>query len=279
MSEAALEKEGLTEKEATDYKSPEEAQAAEQAMQQQAEAIRKGLEQNKDAQGKPLSQAEKSALNDKLKQLEKQIELSQKAKDFLDRLQSNPEFKKLQEMMAKLAKGAAGQEKMPTDEELKQMIQKLEQLADKYKTDEEMKQFIEQLEKALSQCKNASQLSAMGKSLCMLQMPGMYGHPGPGNGTELYYANIHKIPLADKSTDIKAKAVPLGVTGDRQEGGKETYIETKGPSGLGAKSSVPYFAVLPKYRREAEKALEREQIPPEEQKRVKDYFDSLEENK
>src|SRR5436305_4618175 len=110
-------------------------------------------------------------------------------------------------------------------------------------------------------------------------LPGLYGMPGGGDGNEQYFADIHKIPLSDKSHDINAKADAHAVSGERSEQGTETYIETRGPTGLGAKSKTPYFNVLPKYCKQAEKALERQQIPPDQQKRVRDYFESLQSGK
>ena len=276
MTQAALEKEGLSEAESQKFKTPEEAQAAEQGLQQQMQDIRQMLDRGKDASGQALTERQRAELNEKLKELERQLELTQKAKDFMDRLTKNPEWKTLQEMLAKLG-GSPGNSRTLTEDELKEMIKKLEELADKFKTDADMKRLILAMENALKNRGQGAQLSGIAQMCLGLQMPGQYGHPGPGNGQELYFANLHKIPLSDKPSDIKAKAIPLGVTGDRQQGGTETYIETKGPSGLGAKSKVPYFDVLPKYRHEAEQALNREQIPPEEQKRVKDYFDSLQE--
>jgi len=108
--------------------------------------------------------------------------------------------------------------------------------------------------------------------------PMMWG-PSPGDGNEQYFANIHQVPLSDKPTDIKAQAEAHAVTGDRGEQGTETYIETRGPTGLGSKSKTPYFNVLPKYKKQAEKALERQQIPPDQQKRVRYYFESLQSGK
>jgi myosin heavy subunit len=279
MSQSALEKEGLSQSESGAYKSPEEAQEAEAALQKQIQAIQRQLNEGKGTNGAKLSESEKAALTEKLKQLEHQLELSQKAKEFLDRLSQNPEWKKLQEMMAKSA-GMCRNPGSMSDEDLKKMIAALEKMADQYKTDEEISKMLKEMEEALKNAGQGQQLGDMANMLMgLMQSPGMYGNPGPGNGQELYFANLHKIPLSDKPSDIKAKAIPLGVTGDRQQAGSETYIDTKGPSGLGSKTKVPFTAVLQQYRHEAEKALDKDQIPPEDQERVKDYFDSLQENK
>src|SRR5438105_2979009 len=99
------------------------------------------------------------------------------------------------------------------------------------------------------------------------------GGPSP----DTWMGNTHYVPTNDKPHDIKAKAKPLAVTGERQEGGEEeTYIEVRGPSGLGSKTTVPYSKVLPQYRKQAERAIQRQEIPKQHQKRVRDYFNSLE---
>ena len=114
---------------------------------------------------------------------------------------------------------------------------------------------------------------------CGLQ--GAFGLGGlvPGKGgrsRDNSFANIGQVPMNEKEQNIKSSALPMSVTGDRRETGPESYIEVKGPTGLGAKSSTPYTKVLPKYKKQAEQAVQRQQIPREHQKRVKEYFESLE---
>ncbi len=40
-------------------------------------------------------------------------------------------------------------------------------------------------------------------------------------------------------------------------------------------STVPYYEVYPEYRKQAERALDQEQVSPEDRQRVKAYFDAL----
>ena len=70
-------------------------------------------------------------------------------------------------------------------------------------------------------------------------------------------------------TNIKA------VRGSRRAEGEEFYVEVRAPSPMGDRTSVPYQRVLPKYRDAAEKAIERDEIPKEHEKRVREYFESL----
>ena len=103
-------------------------------------------------------------------------------------------------------------------------------------------------------------------------LPG-FGPSGPGQDN--WYKNIGVVPQTKDEKDIKAGALPLSVTGTKREEGEEVYIEIKGPAKLGERSSMPYQKVLPKYKRRAEEALGKQKIPAEHQKRVKEYFNSL----
>lgn len=53
--------------------------------------------------------------------------------------------------------------------------------------------------------------------------------------------------------------------------------ETKGAPDTAAPASVPYTDVLPNYKKAAEKAMDKEKVPPAYRTRVKDYFSSLSE--
>jgi hypothetical protein len=80
----------------------------------------------------------------------------------------------------------------------------------------------------------------------------------------------------DKEAESKGTTQATMITGQKREtSGEETYIEIKAPTNVGTRSSVPYTKVLPSYRRKAESALNRQEIPKEHQKRVKEYFESL----
>jgi hypothetical protein len=80
----------------------------------------------------------------------------------------------------------------------------------------------------------------------------------------------------DKPVESKGKTEATMISGQKREGaGEESYIEIKAPTNVGTRSSVPYTRVLPSYKRKAESALNRQEIPKEHQKRVKEYFESL----
>lgn len=65
--------------------------------------------------------------------------------------------------------------------------------------------------------------------------------------------------------------------GDRRDKADDNtrYVEIKAPPKLTKGSSVPYGAVLPQYRKQAEQAMKRNQVPKDKQKLVKEYFESL----
>lgn len=107
----------------------------------------------------------------------------------------------------------------------------------------------------------------------MLAALGLGGNGGQGK--DEFYKNLGTVPQNEKPEDIDAKALPMSVRGERQDKGEESYVEIKAPVAPGQRSSTPYSKVLPKYRKQAEEAMRRQQIPKDRQKAVKDYFDSL----
>src|SRR5687768_5034644 len=101
------------------------------------------------------------------------------------------------------------------------------------------------------------------------------GNGKGGRSRDNFFANTGRVNKSDKESDMKASSLPMSVRGQRRDTGEESYIEIKGPTGFGSKSSTPYFKVLPKYKKQAEEAIDRQKIPRQHQKRVKEYFDSL----
>lgn len=135
--------------------SPDENARQANALNEALSKLQQQLQSGKNEKGQNLSEAEKAALKAQMEALQKQlqqIQLSQKAQEFLQRLYSQPEWKKLMEMMRqaqKLAKtGKAGQPSL-TAEQVKQMIKELEKLADRMKSDKDMQDFIKKLEESL----------------------------------------------------------------------------------------------------------------------------------
>lgn len=98
---------------------------------------------------------------------------------------------------------------------------------------------------------------------------------GPGDGSDIWTGNAGKLNKSDKELDSKANANPEMRTSMKRETGDETYIEVRGPATLGKPSSVPMSKALPKYQKRAEEAINKKRIPKSKQKRVREYFNSL----
>lgn len=102
----------------------------------------------------------------------------------------------------------------------------------------------------------------------------MAGAGGPSK--DLFFANTGQIHKSDKPEASKGSTSLTSVTGQRDDTKKgDTYIEFKGPTALGARSSVAFTNDVLSAKKKAEQAIDRQKIPKEHQKRVKAYFDSL----
>lgn len=265
-------------------------------MEQRLNDLKKQLESGKDAQGNPLSEEQRKALEEQAKQLQelmKEFKLSQKVQEMMQKLQQMDEFKELQEILAKMRQNqqAAEQGAPPTltkeelealRERLKEMQKALEEMA-KNMTDEQMKEMLERMIEAAkngqigncSSCMGLGLGMGMGMGMGMSAGGGMNMMGGPGGpGKDNFFRDTGQVPLADPQ-QAKGKTFSTSVTGKRQEKGDESYLEVRGPTGLGQRSKTPYYKVLPTYKKKAEEALEKEAIPQEHRRRVKEYFDSL----
>jgi hypothetical protein len=238
-----------------------------------------------------LSDAERRELAKLQSQLEKELEelnknsaknaarlkdlaLSKEAQDVFRKMMQNPLYKKLQELASKMAKNmeaaeASGRPEL-TKEQLEQMRKELEELAKQLKDDKAMKAYLEALIKAMEEGQQMTLDSRIGAGL-RLPIPGA-GAPSD----DVYAGDSGQINKLDKSVPGRGKTSATMVTGKRDESkGREAYIEIKAPTSVGTRTSVPYRQVLPSYRKKAEAALDRKEIPKEHQKRVREYFESL----
>lgn len=223
-----------------------------------------------------LSPRERAEIERQMQEIQsslQQIELSKKVQDMLDRLRNHPIYKELQEMAAKMRKaaeaGEQGQTPQLTREEIEEMKRRLEELAKMLEDDEAMQQFLEALKEALANCDGACAGAGVGLGLL-----GLF----PGNGgrsKDDFFADTERINKLEEEAAGQGSAKTTMVRGERGEQGEETYIEIKGPTSMGGRSSVPYQKVLPSAKKKAEEALKRKAIPKEHEKRVKEYFDSL----
>ena len=111
----------------------------------------------------------------------------------------------------------------------------------------------------------------MGAGLALGQC-GMAGLGSGGIGSGHGGDNSNSGPR-QKTRDIKEVEHVASAVGDA--GMVFSAGETKGAPDTAAPASVPYTAVFPSYKKAAENALSKERVPAAYRKRVKDYFDSL----
>lgn len=256
-----------------------EAASRESSLNEQMADLAKQLREGKNEKGETLTQAERDALAKEMEALKKNLQdlkLSQKAREFLNRLMNDPDYKELMKIAQELRKASQAAQQNPdrpplTKEQIEEMSKKLEELAERLRNDEDLKAFIEELKKALKE--GQGQCDSGGMCMGLGGLLPMWGPSGPGQ--DQFFRDIGQVPQNEQEEDIQAKPDVKAVKGQRQETGDETYMEIKGPASIGDRSKTPYFKVMPKYRKQAEEALNKEQIPKEHQKRVRDYFDSL----
>ena len=98
--------------------------------------------------------------------------------------------------------------------------------------------------------------------------PGIGGTGGEEGGAGYKGDKSHERPHAgyvrEKAKPLIGKGASLMIPG-----------RIRGGSGGKGSSAVPYYQVYTDYRKRAEHALDREQVPPEDRQRVKQYFDAL----
>jgi len=253
------------------------------AMQQSLDAAQAGKSK--------LSAAEKADLQKKLaaaQQQLKQIQLSQQAQAFMKELQSMPDFKEAQELLAKLAANAQAQQSgdpsQMTPEQMQQIADRLEAMAKKYNTDAKMRELAKEM---LEAAKNARLAKNAGLGAGLMGAFGLGNGPsmgglslgmshGPGAPSEDTWVGDHgTLSHSDKSSLLNVKFQDRQITNQIGKKGPETYTEVLGPSSPTGGSGVPYQAVLPKYEKSAESAIDKGDVPPQMRGKVRDYFDSL----
>jgi hypothetical protein len=306
IERAELEKAGLSEADPSLLQMPQgqrdELKAKNAAKQKdlksQMEAIDKKLaEIAKKLAKKGLTDAERKSLEAERKELEKQkaelqkqmeeaqkeskaLELSEQARQVLSKMRNHElmkEIRKLAEQLAKNNQQTArdGQPKL-TKEQRAEMKKKLEELLAKLKDDKAMEEYLKQMIEAM---KNAEGQSEQGDGpgqlgISLMSLLGLKGGmPDVGeDGTFMDTGHVNKL---DKPEEGKGKTFETQVSGARRDTGEESFVEIKAPTTVGNRTSVPYKSVLPSYRKKAEEALGRKEIPKEHEKRVRAYFESL----
>ncbi|HKG22544.1 MAG TPA: hypothetical protein VKC34_11640 [Blastocatellia bacterium] len=79
-------------------------------------------------------------------------------------------------------------------------------------------------------------------------------------------------PAAGDSSKAKGRETRVAGTLDRKPGGEYLFLQTK--PGIGA-ARLPYSSAYPQYRRQAERSVERSNVPPHMRSVVRSYFDAI----
>jgi hypothetical protein len=210
--------------------------------------------------------------------LQQQMKMSQAMKDLMQKMMNDPLMKEIQELAAKAqivmqqAKSGDQQQQEMSKAEMEAMQKQLDEMAKKMLADDKlMKQFLEALRDML---KNGKLM--IGNKQCMSPFKIPLQLPIPGMPSQdTYFSNSGWINKGNGEKS-KGSTYTTAITGQTREvPGQNAYVEMRGPTGQGLRSSIPYQKVLPSYKHKADEAMNRQEIPPEHQKRVKKYFESL----
>lgn len=306
MERAALEKAGLGQVDPSLLQMPQGQReelkaknaAKQESLKKQLEAIDKKLaELAKKLAQKGLSEqerksleAERKALEQKKAELQKQMEearkesealqLSDQAKQTLEKMRNHELMQEIRKLAEKLKQSNSQGEKTGrpqlTPEQRAEMKKKLEELLSKLKDDKAMQEYLQQMLEAMKngmkQAGQGEKAGQMGLSLAALL--GLKGGM-PDVGEDGIFMDTGHVNKLDKPEEGKGKTFETQVSGARRETGEESYVEIKAPTLVGNRTSVPYKSVLPSYKKKAEQALGRQEIPKEHEKRVRAYFESL----
>lgn len=247
-----------------------DAKAEEEALKKEIEDLKKQL-QNPD-----LSKQEREELAKKLEQAQKHlksVKLSQAVQKMLEKIRNNPTFKKIQEMLSKLKQSNEqsqqnGEQEL-TDEQIKEMEKALDEMA-KSMTDEDIQKMLDEMLQALKEGK-----VQLCNGACKLGL-GLFGLGGgisndssPKQGVPLNF-NKDETPGAGSTYQT-------AVRGERRDDIPESspYVLQKGMAKLTGPSSVPMAKEARAAKQKAEEAISKQQVPKDQQERVRKYFESL----
>jgi hypothetical protein len=271
---------------------PTSIQSQMSELQRQINELQRQIQSGRDSKGIPLSKEALKALEQQLKRLQQQLralQLSEQAREFLRKLMNDPNFieamKRLQELARKcqqLGQNQDTQQRQLTQEEIERMARelekRLEELAKRYSSDEQIRELAKQI---LEQVKKMKELSQCNGACAGISLAGMCFGLGMCRGAggawdkHDYFGQPEMFNQGAKQPELKIPMKNTPVTGQPPLlPGPADYEEYEAPPTPGD-SSVPLTQVLPSYQKKAEQALNKQNIPPAERKRVKRYFESL----
>ncbi|GBC92260.1 Chromosome partition protein Smc [bacterium HR15] len=261
-------------------------------LQRQIDELQRQLQSGRDSKGIPLSKEALKALQQQLKRLQQQLralQLSEQAREFLRKLMNDPNFieamRHLQELAKKcqqLGQTQSQQQRQLTQAEIERMARelekRLEELAKRYSNDEQIRELAKQILEQVKKMKELSQCNGACAGMCLGGMCfGLGATPRPGGAWDKgeYVGQPEMFNQGAKQPELKIPMKNTPVSGQPPLlPGPADYEEYEAPPTPG-NSSVPLTQVLPRYQKKAEQALDKQNIPPAERKRVKRYFESL----
>ncbi len=264
-------------------------QARQKAMEQAEMEIAELTEAGK---GRELTEAEQRRL-EMLKELQKKMQLSEEARKALREMMQSKEYQELAKAMAEARKAMqeaqkqleAGEEPSEaTMEELeaqmKAAMEAMEEMAKQWNDPEAQAEMREQMKQMLEDLKNGKLTLGECMSCLGLTPGGMLSGMGSSAAHGGAFSDTGQINKLDTPEAGAGSTQATRVRGQKDETkGGGAYAEIKAPAMTGNRSSVPYSEVLPKYKKNAEQAIQKSRVPKEHEERVKKYFDSLAEGK
>ena len=268
-----------------------------QQLQKQASELQKQLNELSDLQkqindlerqlqNKGLSPQDRALLMKKLAALKKKLaaglKFTKEMQEAMEKLMHDPLMKEIMDLASKAqieldkSNSASSQQQQELSKaELDELQKEAEALAKRINSDDKFrKQLLQSIIDALKSGKIRLCMGNCKGGMCLFGLPLQLPIPG-GPSKDMYFANTGFINkgLGEKS---RGTTFTTSIHGESREvPGQEMYIEMRGPTGQGLKSTIPYQKVLPSYKHKADEAMNRQEIPPEHQKRVKQYFQSL----
>jgi hypothetical protein len=249
--------------------SPEQREALRKAVSERQAELQERLRQAEGMSAEQRQAAEREL--QEMKDLMESLKLSEEALKSLQELMASPEAQRLRELLQKMQQSAQQQAQGQTQdpEEARELMRQAQQLAEQLK-DPAVREAVRQALRRAAEELESGKLSAEAAAQMMAAL-GM----SPGAGSQDQFADTGKVVQSDKEMKTAGKTIKTGVRGQWSEKGDEYSVEIKAPTRLGSKSTVPYRKVLPSYKRAAESAIERNAVPREHERRVKEYFESL----
>jgi hypothetical protein len=252
--------------------SDEERQALQNELANRERELQESL-----AQDQNLSPQQRQQLQEQVEQtqrMQEALKISEELREALRELANSEEAQKLREAIEQMRQSADQQSQgQPlTAEQMEQLREAMEQAAEAMQ-DPAVREALRQAMREAAEQLESGQMSLQAAQQMMSAL-GMLGGEG-AVGSDDDFADTGKIERRDDEMETPGKTRTTAVRGEWSDKGDSYSVEIKAPTKLGGTSSVPYQKRLPSARRSAEQAIQREKVPKEHQRRVREYFDSL----